>query len=516
MNRLRLIFVIGIALMIVVSACAPASTPTAAPTTAAPSSSSTNQPVDLAGPPMQVGSTYLYFDGTTVVAVPGGPFIMGKQGGTDNPVHTVTLSDFWIYAAKVTNQQYQYCVNMQKCDPPDLTDNQGYNDFTRSNDPVVGVNYADAAAYCDFAHGQLPTEAQWEKTARGPNGNIYPWGNNAPSRDLLNYNDYIGQTTNVTNYPQGKSYYDALDMEGNAYEWVSDWYDPLYYKTSPAQDPPGPGTGQDRSVRSAGYKSNDDQVPSSVRSHNDPTYHARDLGFRCVVTDPTYFAPFCQVLSFEGPNLSGTPGTTGTPLCPTLGVSVSYAGCGANAYAIVTFDDPFKLENNPDPEAKVKVGPGCTPTSPGGHFAKYICTKIPPGGFDVSITSKCLVLALGQTCPAHYNLTGNMCVWDGSGTQGLACLPGWTYDPSTMCCSSSNGTGTNFPACPVGTVLQENNGAYTCLPQQIAGHVNPASAHVDQPTNQCGSSGNPGSCTVGAACGAASTGHYNANCVCVP
>ena len=515
MNRMRLMFYACMVLVVLLAACAPASTPTpSAAATTLPTASSTG--VSLAGPPMQVGSTYLYYDGTTLVAVPGGPFIMG-HGGTDDPVHTVTLSDFWIYSTKVTNQQYQYCVNMQKCDPPDLTDNQGYNDFTRSNDPVVGVNYADAAAYCDFAHGQLPTEAQWEKTARGPNGNIYPWGNNAPSRDLLNYNDYIGQTTNVTNYPQGKSYYDALDMEGNAYEWVSDWYDPLYYKTGPTQDPPGPDTGQDRSVRSAGYKSNDDQVPSSVRSHSDPTYHARDLGFRCVVNNPAYFAPFCQVVSLEGPNVSGSNSPASTPLCPKIGVSVSYAGCGTNAYAIVTFDDP-PVFNTPDKNAHITVGPGCTPTSPGGHFAKYICSNIPPGGFDVSISSECGWLSFTQTCPADYNLKGGMCIWDGSGTQGLFCWPGFTYDPSTQCCSSSNGTGTNFPACPVGTVLQgPGNGVYFCAPQQNAGNVNPASAHVDQPTNQCGSTGgNPGSCVVGGACGAASTGHYNANCVCVP
>ena len=270
MKRLRLVFYISMALLVFMTACAPANTPTStsvSPTdTSISAATATTAPIDLAGPPMQVGSTYLYFDGALLVAVPGGSFIMG-HGGSDNPEHTVTLSDFWIYSVKVTNREFQQCVAAGKCTVPDMQNNQGYNDFTQQNNPVVGVNWAQSEAYCEYANGQLPTEAQWEKAARGPNGNIYPWGNSAPTTDLLNYNNNIGATTDVINYPQGKSYYDALDMEGNVYEWVYDWYDPLYYKTGPAQDPMGPdsGFGGQRSVRSAGFKSNNDQIVSSTR-----------------------------------------------------------------------------------------------------------------------------------------------------------------------------------------------------------------------------------------------------------
>src|SRR5512143_781081 len=198
--------------------------------TEAPSQAPTLQPVALAGPPMQVGSMWPYVDGSILVAVPGGDFIMG-HGGSDNPEHTVSLSDFWIYQAKVTNQQYALCVKAGKCKTPDPVDDFTFNDITHANDPVVGVNWQQASSYCSFVHGQLPTEAQWEKTARGPDANIYPWGNNAPVCNLLNYNNCVGKITNTTIYPDGQSYYHGLDLEGNVFEWVADWYDPLYYKT---------------------------------------------------------------------------------------------------------------------------------------------------------------------------------------------------------------------------------------------------------------------------------------------
>ena len=155
MKHMRLMFCVTIVLMFLLAACVPASTPTpiimvvtatAVPVTAtSPGSTApaTAAPVILAGPQMQVGSTYLYFDGTLLVAVPGGPFLMG-HGGSDNPEHTVTLSDFWIYSTKVTNAQYQQCVALGKCTAPDLNDNQTYTVYQRLNDPVVGVNWAQS------------------------------------------------------------------------------------------------------------------------------------------------------------------------------------------------------------------------------------------------------------------------------------------------------------------------------------------------------------------------------------
>ncbi len=223
-----------------------------------------------------------YVDGSIVVAVPGGPFTMG-HGGSDNPEHTVNLSDYWIYQGKVTNAEYGLCVAAGKCKAPDAVDDFTFNDVTHANDPVVGVTWQQASDYCGFVHGRLPTEAEWEKAARGPDGNIYPWGNNSPVCDYLNFNNCVGKITNVTIYRKGQSYYHALDMEGNVFEWVGDWYDALYYKSSAGQDPQGPDAGQVRSVRSSSYKSKIDQIPASTRFYEGPTTHVRTLGFRCVV-----------------------------------------------------------------------------------------------------------------------------------------------------------------------------------------------------------------------------------------
>ena len=509
MKRTRFMLYVGMVLMVLTASCTFSTTPTAtlppatsapatsAPVTSAPStqapsappaSTATTAPLDLAGPPMQVGSTYLYFDGSLLVAVPGGTFLMG-HGGSDNPEHTVTLGDFWIYTTKVTNRQFQQCVAVGKCTTPDLNDDQTYSDPLHQSDPVVGVNWAQSAAYCDYAHGTLPTEAQWEKTARGPNGNLYPWGNNAPADDLLNYFNHVGHTTNVIDYLKGRSYYDALDMEGNTYEWVYDWYDPLYYKSGPAQDPLGPdaGLGGNRSVRSAGYKSSGDQVSSSTRFYKLPTDHARDLGFRCVVKDPTFFAPLCKITSIVGPGLGGNPGSaSGAPTPQTLNISVGYSGCGTNSIAVVSFNDTL----NPDPNLNMTnpVPPVCVSVAPGSHVAQWTCT----GAANVNMSSSCVYPApLTASCPAHYNLTGGVCVWDGSGTAGQQCPAGTTYDPLGKCCTSIPGTALNFPACPAGTFFQDMGGGnYQCLPSANACSVAPASASVGDPVSiqgQCGS-----------------------------
>ena len=209
------------------AACAPPATPPPV-TLTAPPPTPTVAPVDLSAP-MEVGSTFTYIDGATLVAVPAGDFRMG-HGKADNPEHLVNLSAFWMYAAEVTKQQYALCVAQGQCAPPDPADDLRYTDFASQNEPVVGVTYDQAAGYCSYVHAALPTEAQWEKTARGPDGNLYPWGADDPTCDLLNFNNCVKQTSEVTEFSKGRSYYGALDMEGNVYEWVADWYDALYYR----------------------------------------------------------------------------------------------------------------------------------------------------------------------------------------------------------------------------------------------------------------------------------------------
>ncbi len=398
-------------------------------------------PINLAGPPMEVGSLYEYVDGSVLVAVPGGEFIMG-HGLEDSPVHTVTLSDFWIYRTEVTNDQYARCVAMGKCTPPNLESNPGYSDPAQGNNPVVGVNYEQAAAYCDFVHGRLPTEAEWEKTARGPNGNIYPWGDAAPSCDLLNFSYCLGKTAEVDEYPEGQSYYHAMSMAGNVFEWVSDWYKATYYGEAPVQDPLGPETGSRRSVRSSGFASDGYLVEVARRFSANPIDQRNDLGFRCVVEDPTWFAPYCQQLGVYGQGPNGEQIEDWNPQvdCPAVNVSQGQYCDGKTPLTTVSFSGPAN--------AVIDSG-GCVPVS--GEPNKYTCAS----SVTVSICADCTLKNIGQvSCSKNYkydSATGT-CVWDGSGTPGRQCLPGYTYDPAQQCCSAQSGGGNvTVKQCPVGT-----------------------------------------------------------------
>ncbi len=510
MKHLRLTFYVSAMLLVLLSACAPQSTPTPTAVTQ-PTETATLMPVPteapatptlvpvvLSGPPMKVGSMWPYVDGSILVAVPGGPFTMG-HGGSDNPEHTVTLSDFWIYQTKVTNEQYALCVKAGKCKAPDQIDNIGYSDVAHYNDPVTGVTWDQASSYCSFVHGALPTEAQWEKTARGPNGLIYPWGNGNPTCDYLNFNNCVGKTTNVTTYPQGQSYYHALDMEGNAFEWVADWYNALYYKTGPLQDPLGPDSSAlGRSIRSSGYKSNADQTPASTRFFDLPNSHRRDLGFRCVVLDPTYFAPLCQSVGLYGSGPTGS--SSSTPLtvnCPKVGIGLTSV-CKAGKVT-VTFTDSL----SPDPNAAISGVSSCSPPPDptNKNFPQsYDCTS----STTAKITSVCTYTGGTTQCGHHYTLdsTTGMCKWDGTGTQGNQCLPGYNYDPANQCCSVQPSTGLDF--CPVGTVLgHDAHGNAICVQN---GQAQPDPSHSEPvlPPNPATCVGQPGGtqppvCTLTAA-----------------
>jgi hypothetical protein len=410
---------------------------------------------------MQAGSSFTYVDGEPLVAVPNGPFIMG-HGSADNPEHKVTLSDFWIYAAKVTNGQYSLCEAGGQCTPPDSADNLNYKDFSSQNAPVVGVTYDQAMSYCNFVNGSLPTEAQWEKAARGPDGNLYPWGNSAPTCDLLNFNNCVRDTTDVTKYPKGKSAYGVLDMEGNVFEWTADWYDPLYYKNSPPGDPPGPEAGKARVIRSSSYKSSEVQVLGYARFFSSPNDHRRDLGFRCVVKDTSYFAPACQLASV----VAVVNKAALTVDCPNISIDVQPTSCRYGGGALVTFND----DHPNDPNASFGGILGCTLVSgtPGSYPIQYKCTS----GSTAVLTSSCTYSGIsGATCSPHYRLNPStgLCEWDGSSTTGVDCVTGDFYDPVHHCCLSLAGNITGNPVCPVDTTFT-NDGPdhYVCLPTASA------------------------------------------------
>ena len=404
--------------------------------------------VDLAGPPMQVGSKYTYVDGTVLVAVPGGPFTMGYNFA-DNPVRQVSVGDFWIYSTKVTNTQYALCVQSGKCTPPDPEKNPDYGDARYIKFPVTGVTHAQAGEYCSFVHGRLPSEAEWEKTARGPEGNIFPWGDEAPGCNWLNYKFCVGKTTWVNEYPDGVSYYGAFDMSGNAREWAADWYSPIYNIDNPVSDPLGPDFGEKRSVRGSSYQDSADPTISAHRFSLDPEESLTDLGFRCVVEDPTYFAPWCEQLTYIGTGPDGSqPDCVPIVDCNTVSISQGL-NCTPNfsPYTIVEFN----VSNTP-PNDYTYTLDGCTQDPEGnGSENKFLC--YPGDAGTASTTGSCLygVPAFCGTCSDHYTKVGDKCVWDGSGTSGVACLPGSTYDPASQCCTALTGEGADFPICPAGT-----------------------------------------------------------------
>jgi eukaryotic-like serine/threonine-protein kinase len=223
-------------------------------------------------------------DGMVMVYVPAGSFLMGSAAGDPDaysdefPQHEVSLNAFWLDQTEVTNEQYESCMADGECRDSAYANDARWNGSIR---PVVGVSWNDAADYCAWAGGRLPTEAQWEYAARGPESLKYPWGNSAPSDTLLNYNNNIGRTTDVGSYPDGESWIGALDMAGNVWEWVADWYDSDYYIDSPEENPAGPSSGQYKVLRGGSWYLNARYVRGANRYSLTATSRSTFIGFRC-------------------------------------------------------------------------------------------------------------------------------------------------------------------------------------------------------------------------------------------
>ena len=194
-------------------------------------------------------------DEMVMVYVPEGEFEMGStdRHEDEQPVHTVALDGFWIDRTEVTNAQYLRCVEAEACQAPGFM-NIEFKDPAKTDHPKVSTDWSGAEAYCEWAGAQLLTEAGWEYAARGPESLKYPWGDSAPDDSLLNYDEDVHDTTEVGSFPDGVSWCGALDMAGNAAEWVADWYAEDYYESSPARNPTGPTSGERRVMRGGDWQ----------------------------------------------------------------------------------------------------------------------------------------------------------------------------------------------------------------------------------------------------------------------
>jgi sulfatase modifying factor 1 len=241
-------------------------------------------------------------NGAPLVLIPAGPFPMGvpkgdRDGGRDEyPNHEVWLDAYSIEKFEVTNSRYRDFVRATGHRPPQHPKDPSRNLWqgtvmpeSIADRPVINVDWFDAEAYCKWAGRRLPTEAEWEKAARGTDDRRFPWGNVEPTHKHLNFNQrWQGEKTlmPVGSYEAGKSPYGVYDMAGNVWEWVADWYDAYYYEKSPARNPKGPATGTHKVLRSSGWEVETPLVRSVTRVMSDPLNRNHSTGFRCAADAP--------------------------------------------------------------------------------------------------------------------------------------------------------------------------------------------------------------------------------------
>ncbi len=223
-----------------------------------------------------------------MVTIPEGPFDMGSNGRQaledERPLHQVLLSTFSIDLHEVTTEQYAAFLASGGREAPwqwsqvDLA--------LHGDRPVIGVDWHDADAFCRWKGKRLPTEAEWEKAARGTDGRAYPWGNQEPDKDLANFAlgarfSYSQVLLTAHSYERGRSPYGLYQMAGNVWEWVQDWYGANYYETSPERNPDGPEQGQFRVVRGGSWSDLPKYLLTYGRFKLLPETRNSYTGFRC-------------------------------------------------------------------------------------------------------------------------------------------------------------------------------------------------------------------------------------------
>lgn len=212
-----------------------------------------------------------------MVSLPAGQFQMGSAQPGASPPHLISLSDFEIDRDEVNQAAYQaFAETNQGTLPP----------AEHPEQPATLVSWTDAAAYCQWQGKRLPTEAEWEYAARGPEGRTYPWGEAPPTATLARFGGQYKGPTDTASLPAGATPEGLRHLAGNAAEWVQDWWDPAYYAASPPADPQGPAEGDYRVVRGGSWSSPADELRASARAYSNPDKGTGDIGFRCARSLP--------------------------------------------------------------------------------------------------------------------------------------------------------------------------------------------------------------------------------------
>jgi formylglycine-generating enzyme required for sulfatase activity len=228
-------------------------------------------------------------DGMILAYVPSGLFLMGS-GDTfseaepqEKPQHKVYLDGFWIDLTEVTQGMYKQCIASGGCTDVvhDLETNSNFVNSEYDDHPVIFVSWFQAKTYCEKVGRRLPTEAEWEKAARGSDGRLFPWGNTPPNGNQALFDFAINGTRPIGRYTTGASPYGILDLVGNVREWVSDFYSATYYAKSPERNPQGPEKGESRVLKGASWKDAVHFTHAATRFSQTPGTSADNIGFRC-------------------------------------------------------------------------------------------------------------------------------------------------------------------------------------------------------------------------------------------
>ncbi len=273
----------------------PRSTDTPRPTPLIPTPSGSepvSTPTPLIAPPP---SSTPFVPLAPLAFLPAGEFEMGSAPGADpfadkleRPAHRVRLSAFWIETLEVSNARYALCVAEGACTPPQSEASRTRSDYYLgyADYPVVNVTHAQAQQFCAWTGGRLPTEAEWEYAARFNDGRRYPWGNSNPDFALANYGHEDGDTEPIYFHPEGATALGLINMAGNVWEWVADWYSEEYYAASPKQNPTGPAESLERVARGGAFATDAVFIRTTNRYARDPNKGYTNVGFRCVVISP--------------------------------------------------------------------------------------------------------------------------------------------------------------------------------------------------------------------------------------